>query len=266
MKGDHLAVGLIGYGAIGKVVAAGLHNGAIPGAALAAVHTRSPTGTEAGRSTSFEEALERSDLMVECAGHAAVACLGPPTLEAGVDLLLSSVGALVDDDLCVRLHQAGPGRLLLTTGALGGFDLLRAARLAGPLTKVRLTTTKQPRVLIQDWMSEAEVGRLHSAGEPVVVFDGSARDAARQFPRSANVAAALALACGGWDDVTVVVVADPDADRTQHQIECEGPSGEYRFSIRHHPSPSNPATSMITPFAILRAIHDQVSAAPWRFT
>lgn len=265
MEGKQLAVGIIGYGTIGKVVAARLHSGAVPGATLVAVHTRSAAETEVGPSSSFEEALQRSDLMVECAGHGAVATLGPATLEAGVDLLVSSVGALVDDDVCAEFCKAGPGSLLLTTGALGGFDLLRAAGLAGPLTRVHLATTKHPRVLVQEWMCPEEIERLHSAREPFVVFDGSAREAAAKFPRSANVAAALALACGGWSGVKVTVVADPDTDSTHHSIECECPSGDYRFSIRNRPVPSNPATSAITPYALLRGIGDQIPAVPWRF-
>lgn len=35
MSADSLNVGVIGYGAIGKVVADALHRGAVPGAALA---------------------------------------------------------------------------------------------------------------------------------------------------------------------------------------------------------------------------------------
>lgn len=265
MKSDRLAVGVIGYGAIGRVVADSLHRGTVPGAGLAAVCTRSTVDTLAGRSVSFEETVERSDLVVECAGHTAVADLGPMVLHAGRDLLVSSLGALADDRVYAALHDAEPGRLLLTTGALGGIDVLRAAELAGPLQRVRLVTTKPPHVLVQDWMDPEYAEWLRAARDPVVVFDGTAREAATRFPRTANVAAALAFASGGWHCVEVVVVADPETQRSGHDIECTSSVGEYRLSIRNRPVPSNPATSAVVPHALLRAIGDEVSTAPWRF-
>src|SRR5690606_12667740 len=149
--------------------------------------------------------------------------------------------------------------------ALAGIDLVRAAALAGRLDRVRLVTTKPPSVLVQDWMDDEQVRELSSARGPVVVFDGGAREAATRFPRSANVAAALALAAGGWDPVEAVIVADPASRRTRHEIECTGELGEYRFEILNRPAPGNRATSLIVPYAVLRALDDEASASPWRF-
>jgi aspartate dehydrogenase len=265
MKGDRLAVGVIGYGAIGKVVADELHRGSVPGADLAGVCTRGATETVAGHSTPFEETLERSQLLVECAGHEAVSRLGPTALRAGRDLLISSLGALTDDDVLADLREAGPGRLLLSTGAIGGIDLLRAAERAGPVQRVRLVTTKPPAALVQDWMEHDYAELLRNAREPVVVFDGRAREATAKFPRTANVAAALAFAAGGWQCVEVTIIADPASERSGHDIECDSAMGEYRFTIRNRPSPDNPATSAVVPHALLRAIADEASAGPWRF-
>lgn len=226
---------------------------------------RTTRDTPVGPSLPFSELVERSRIVVECAGHEAVAQLGVAALRAGRDLLVVSLGALADDELLASLAQAGPGRLKLATGALGGVDLVRAAALTGRLDRVRLVITKPPGVLIQDWMSDGEANRLRSTRTPVVVFEGTARDAAMRFPRSANVAAALALAAGGWQGIEAVVVADPGADRTGHDIECCGDAGEYRFTIKNRPTASNPATSAVVPYAVLRAVSDEAAATPWRF-
>jgi aspartate dehydrogenase len=264
MDEDQLWVGVIGCGAIGSVVADALHRGDVPGATLVGVCTRSPVDTPVGSSLGIDALIERSDLIVECASHSAVVAHGARILSAGVDLLVTSIGALADDELHACLRTTGPGRLLLSTGALGGVDLLRAAALGGPVDAVHLTTTKAPLVLVQDWMDDAMVEQLRAGDRRVVVFDGPAREAATRFPRSANVAAALSLAAGGWDRVAVRLVADPTAEVTTHHIEFEGVVGRFATTVENRPDPSNPASSAIVPFAVLRAIGDE-AAASWRF-
>jgi aspartate dehydrogenase len=79
---------------------------------------------------------------------------------------------------------------------------------------------------------------------------------ARLFPRSTNVAAAVALAVGAWDVVEAVLLADPAATLTRHEIAATGPAGEYRFEIRNRPSPRTPTTSEIVPYAVLRTLRE----------
>lgn len=263
MTQSSLCVGVIGYGAIGSVVANGLHRGHVPGATLAGVATRNQRDLPTGRSVGLEELLETSDVVAECAGHDALRRLAPRVLAAGRDLIVASIGALADDAVFDAIQGAGPGRVRLTTGALGGIDLVRAASFAGPLHHVRLTTTKHASAFRRSRPQQGESETLAQLGSPVVLFDGPAREASTRFPQSANVAAALAFAVGDWDRVTVTIVADPDIDYTSHEITCSGDVGEYQFHLRNRPSPTNPATSAIVPYAILRGIADDVAA--WRF-
>ncbi|MGO1543883.1 MAG: hypothetical protein ACTHXA_06030 [Gulosibacter sp.] len=58
----------------------------------------------------FSQALSRADLVVECAGVPAAKFYGPRVIGAGVDLLLTSVGALADPDARLRM-LSGPGKL-----------------------------------------------------------------------------------------------------------------------------------------------------------
>jgi aspartate dehydrogenase len=256
-----MRVSVLGCGAIGGTVARALRDGRVEGAELVGVSHRDPVDPPDLPVIDEATAIGESDLVAECAGHAALTETGPRVVAAGVDLLVASVGALTDEELLATL-SAGPGRIQLTTGAIGGLDLLRSAATMGGLDWVRITTTKRPSILGQSWMDKSELKRLQDTETPLVLRRGTARDIAKAFPRSANVAASVALAVGSWDRVEAAVVADPRVERTIHVIEAEGPAGHYRFEIDNLPSAENPTTSAIVPYAVLRAIGDLATTSP----
>lgn len=249
-------VGVVGWGAIGRVVGRAVAEGAVPGAELTCVidNRALGEGTAPAPQLGFDEALDACDLLVEAAGQAVVREWGERVLRSGTDLLIASTGALTDEDLAQRLLAAGPGRVYFTGGAVGGLDLLQAVRSLGPLTEARLTTTKLPSTLEQPWMDAELLHRLRTADGPVEVMRGTARDIPAWFPKSTNVAASVALAVGDPGQVRVAVVADPAATRTRHTIEASGPHGSYRFEAEHLPDPGNPATSQVVPYAVLRGV------------
>ncbi|MFI6937795.1 aspartate dehydrogenase domain-containing protein [Streptomyces sp. NPDC050418] len=248
-------IGIVGWGAIGRVVGSALMEGALPGAELTCVVDNRPLGEAApAPQLTFEQAIADCDLIVEAAGQGVVREWGERVLAAGTDLLVASTGALTDEDLSKKLLAAGPGRVYFTGGAVGGLDLLQAVRAMGPLSEVRLTTTKLPSTLEQPWMDEELLGRMRTATGPVEVMSGTARDVPVKFPKSTNVAASVALAVGDLDAVHVSVVADPAAEHTSHVIEAAGAHGSYRFEVRHLPDAANPATSQVVPYAVLRSL------------
>lgn len=242
-----LRVGILGGGAIGGTVARALRASGAHPCVLTGVVTRSSP-------TTVDDLISSSDVVVEAAGHQALETYGPHIVRSGVDLLVVSVGALVDERLIERMKPSGRGRLLISAGAIGGLEILKAAALLGPLERVSLESTKPPAVLVQDWMGQRLIRRLKEHRGPVEAFRGTARDAARRFPQSANVAATLGLATVGLDATEVVVVGDPSLQCTRHVIRAAGPAGTYEFAIQNNPSPENPRTSAVVPYAILKAL------------
>ena len=100
-----MKIGIIGEGAIAGYVGAHLEE---TGAALRAVLVRPARldGAGAPRVASVADLPEGLDLMVDCAGHAALAEHGPAILERGIDLVTVSLGALADRALHDRLEAA----------------------------------------------------------------------------------------------------------------------------------------------------------------
>ena len=198
------------------------------------------------------------DLVVECAGHAAVAAHGPAVLTAGIDLIVVSIGALADQDLLARITEAATnsaGQVILPAGALIGVDGLAAARTAG-LTNVTIRSVKPPMA----WSGAEGVKDidLPAIKELTVIYAGSARDAARLFPKNANVAATAALAGIGMDRTRVELVADPTTERNTHSLTFEGTAGSYQLTIAGNPSPMNPKTSQLTALSIVRLIENRI--------
>ncbi len=193
-------------------------------------------------------------LVVECAGHAAVREHGPDVLARGADLLLISIGALADATLEATLRvaaQSSSGRLLLPAGAVGGLDLLASARLAG-LDRVRYVSRKPPAA----WRgTPAErVVNLGALAAPAEFFTGTAREAAQRYPQNANVAAAIALAGVGFEATEVELTADPGAVGNEHWFVAEGAFGRAEVRIAGRPLPDNPKTSWLAALSLARAV------------
>lgn len=200
------------------------------------------------------------DVVVECAGHGAVAQYAADVLAAGVDFVAASVGALADADLDTKLRQAATesgAQIVLPAGAIGGIDALAAARLSG-LREVTYTGRKPPAA----WMgSPAEkVVDLSSLAEAHTFFEGTAREAATQYPKNANVAATLALAGLGMDETQVRLIADPAATTNSHEYSVASEAVDYSMTLTAKPAPRNPKTSASTVYSIARAVLNRATA------
>ena len=257
-----LKIAMIGCGAIGAgvlelvrgdpdllvetvVLPPGAHEQA--GCALAAYAPQARVATQL-------EDTDRPDLVVECAGHAAIEQHVLPALARGIPCLVTSVGALSAPGMVQRLEQAarqGKTQVQLLSGAIGGIDALSAARVGG-LESVVYTGRKPP----QAWKgtpAERDID-LDALTDARCVFDGSAEQAAQLFPRNANVAATLSLAGLGLQKTRVRLYADPAVTENVHHVEARGAFGSFELTMRGKPLAANPKTSALTVYSVVRAL------------
>lgn len=263
-------LGLIGFGSIGRTMLGALcqspdggpervtilaRPGSVPRvhAALDTIEGLSKSGLKVV--THLDALIAKGpDVVVECAGQEALAAHGVEVLARGCDLIVASVGALADDALFERLRenaQKGHAQIFIPSGAIGGIDALAAARLSG-IDHVTYTGRK-PAKAWKDTPAENLLD-LDTLSEASVFFDGSARDAAQQYPKNANVAATLALAGIGMDATRVKLIADPDAITNSHEFSVSSQAVDFTMKLIGKPSPENPKTSLSTAFSLARAV------------
>ena len=169
------------------------------------------------------------DVVIECAGQAALGELGPQILAAGIDLVPAAIGTLANDAVRQALKEAcrkGGGRLLAPSGALAGLDGLSAALHVG-LDEVTYRGSAPP----ENW----EPLKVPPSDSAVVLFSGSAREACRAFPKNANVAAAVSLAGLGFDATKVELRADAALSCSRHEIIARGAFGELSTTVLGQP-------------------------------
>jgi aspartate dehydrogenase len=249
---------LIGYGAMAREIVARLPDGVRVGWVVVPPELRETLAGELATDgitvlDDVTRAAETPALVLECAGHAALAQHGEVVLRKGWPLAVVSVGALSDASLYTKLRHAareGHSTLKILSGAVAGMDGLAAAREAG-LEEVLYVSRKSP----QSWRgSPAEtLVDLDTVAKPTVFFEGSAGEAARRFPANANVAATIALHGIGMDATRVQLVVDPHTRRNTHRIQARGAFGEMSMELAGHPLPGNPKTSMLAALSAVLA-------------
>jgi aspartate dehydrogenase len=202
------------------------------------------------------------DLIIEAASQEAVREYSMEILDNS-DMMVMSVGAFGDSALFnkVKKKAGDKGRkVYIPSGAISGLDGIKSAG-AGKIDKVVLTTRKPPNGLEgAPWLVKNEIG-VHSFRKPTVVFEGSAREAARWFPNNVNVSVALALAGIGAERTQVRIIADPFIDKNIHEMEVEGTFGRMTMKTENVPSLGNSKTSYLaalSAIATLKKIKESV--------
>jgi aspartate dehydrogenase len=151
----------------------------------------------------------------------------------GVDLIVMSSGAL----LGLNVQSS---KVHVPSGAIGGLDALSSAALAG-IDEIVLTSRKNPKAF--DMNNK----------EARIVYEGSAEEAARLFPREMNVAATLALTVKPAR-VRVQVLSDPTVHRNTHEIQVKWRFGEMFLRFANDPHPENPRTSALAAWSAIELL------------
>ncbi len=253
-------IGLIGYGAISKVVMDVVCQNS-RNTKVAAVLIR-PGATVTKDLPSDCQVVNRVEDLIalapdgiyECAGHEAVRQYGAAILAAGVAFSIVSVGVLADTQLRTALIEnaaKGNARISIVAGAIAGVEALSAARYSG-LESVEHTVVKPP----QAWKGTPgeELVKNSAQNEPLVLYEGTAEDAVKQYPKNANVIATIALAGLGFESTKAILISDPTTSSNFHYLKAVGDFGSLSVKIAGNSLPENPKTSMLAAYSVARSI------------
>jgi aspartate dehydrogenase len=257
------SIGIVGCGAIGRALIGAVESGKLK-VRIAGVTSRTEKNAREVLSAfdnpppyvSLEDLIAGSDLVIEAAGGAVVPELAEKTFGARKDLMIISVGALLDHPEIMEHSRATGCRLYVPSGAIAGLDGIKSASV-GKISHVTHTTRKPPAglegapYLVQRGISVAGLR------EETEVFAGSAREACIGFPANVNVTAAVSLAGIGPDQTRVRILAVPGLPRNCHDIDVEGEFGLLHIHIENVPS-ENPKTGKLTALSIIRALQDVI--------
>ena len=249
-------VAVVGLGPIGKRVVEALDRG-MNGLVLSAVSVQSPDKHRswlAGLKTPpailpIEALSDVADMVVECAPSKLVRSIVAPFVGSGKTAVVLSAGALLENEDLIELAKQHGGQIVVPTGALIGLDAVTAAAV-GTIHSVRMVTRKPVRGLAgAPYIVENNID-IERITEPLKIFEGTAREAAKGFPANLNVAVALSLAGIGPDRTQLQIWADPALTRNMHRVEVESDSASFSMSIENIPS-ENPKTGLITALSVI---------------
>jgi aspartate dehydrogenase len=260
-----LGIGLIGCGAIGTVLAQSIDKGQAGDARLVMVFDRNAEKAKILArklrnkpkvARNFKEFLESGDveLVIEAASQGAVETYAVEVLKAGKDLMIMSVGALVDLELAKEICSVAKKncrKVYVPSGAIAGLDGVKASAI-GKIESVVLTTRKPVEGLMDNpYFKEKTSGKVEN---PTLIYEGPAAEACKLFPTNVNVAATLGLAGIGAEKTIVRVVADPTLSRNIHEIEVKGEFGELKVHVENLPSVENPKTSYLAALSAIATL------------
>ncbi|MBR0833633.1 aspartate dehydrogenase [Bradyrhizobium manausense] len=259
---NELRVAIAGLGSIGSKIATALDQG-IEGLSLSAVAVRDPVKHRAflnglrrpPKILPIDQLGDAADIVVECAPSSRLRAIVEPAVKRGKSAVVVSVGGLLDNFDLIDLARAKGGRILVPTGALIGLDAVNAAAV-GTIHSVKMVTRKPVDGLKgAPFIVENNID-IDNLREPLKLFEGSAREAAKGFPANVNVAVALSLAGIGPDRTQMQVWADPTVTRNVHRIEVDADSARFSMGIENIPS-ENPKTGMITALSVIALLRKQ---------
>ena len=259
---DHMKkIGLLGCGVMGTQIALAIDSGKIPGI-LTHVYDDSKEASTSlvSKLNNKPEIVENSHLLsshsvnivVEAASQNAVRDDGLSILQNKRDFMIMSVGALLDESIYDILYDACDHfkkTIYLPSGAISGIDALKSVK--NELDSVVLITTKHPDSLRGAPFFEQFKQNLDEIKEPSTIFEGTASEAVRLFPKNINVSALLSLVGLGSHETIVKIIVDPNTTKNTHVITSSGKFGKLTTTIENVPDENNPRTSRL---AILSAI------------
>lgn len=203
----------------------------------------------------LENFPNETEVFIEAASQKVAPVVAKFALNRGKTAVIASIGGLGDLDEYETLARQTGGKLILPSGAVAGLDALKAIP-PDSIRLVKLTSTKPASALAgSEYLVAKGINPLEFK-EPTMVFAGSARQAAEAFPKSANVAAAVAYATTGLDRVEVEMWAEPAGEQNRHTIRIQSGHGVIITEVSNVPFEENPRTSKLAAFSILTTVRE----------
>ena len=257
-------IGLLGCGAIGTQIAIAIDSGVIP-AKLTHIYDTDKANSDTLVTKLKEKPIivdnahllssNPIDIVVEAASQDAVSDNALSILQNRKDLMIMSAGALLDEsvyeiitDACKEFKKT----VYLPSGAIAGLDAIKSVR--SELDSVIITTTKHPNSLKGAKFFENSNIDADKITESTLLFEGTASEAVRLFPKNINVSALLSLAGIGSHETIVKVVADPDTNKNTHHIESQGSFGKITTTLENVPDATNPKTSRLATLSAIETL------------
>src|SRR6266403_1990959 len=257
-----LRIAGVGRGAIGTRAVEALDRG-IDGLVLTAVSVQNPEKhrsrlaklTTTPAVLPIEALVDVADIVIECAPSRLVRSIVAPFVGKGKTAVVLSAGALLDNEDLIELAKQNGGQIVVPTGALIGLDAVTAEAVWN-IDSVRMVTRKPVAGLAgAPYIVENNID-IERITEPLRIFEGTARQAAKGFPANLNVAVALSLAGIGPDQTMVESWTDPTVTRNVHRIEVESDCARFSMTIENIPS-ENPRTGRITALSVIAYLRKQ---------
>jgi aspartate dehydrogenase len=255
-----LKIGLLGVGAIGRVIASALDRQELDAELVALADQDRARAENLSKElfghpavVSVEEMILRCELAVEAASQAALAEFVPKALASGRNMMIMSVGGLLGREEWFQEARDKNCTIYVPSGAIAGLDGIKSASI-GRIEMAQLTSRK-PVAALQGAKYVVERGlQLEGFEKEAIIFEGTAEEAARAFPATSNVAASLRLAVDPAVPVRVRIVAVPKGTENIHEIQVLGEFGRLTMKVENVPSPSNPRTSQLAAFSAVATL------------
>lgn len=245
-------IGIVGMGTIGQAIAQALDRENF-GAQLTAITSRDLDRAKSFATTlgqpppvlNLSEVIDSCDLVIETATQAALETIAPLTLKGGKDLMVLSVGGLLDHPEWADLAAQHGSTIHIPSGAIVGLDGVKGA-CVGAIKHITITTRKPPKGLAGSPYVEDHHIDVFAFTKETLIFEGSAREACKGFPTNVNVSAALSLAGIGPDQTRIRIFAVPGSTLNMHDVSVEGEFGRMTSHIENVPSDTNPRTGKLS--------------------
>ncbi len=259
-----IKVGLVGCGAIGRVIAQYIRTRFADKAVLYAITEPDISKIRVLkkqlkrrlRVLDIDTLIKKSDLVIEAANPYVAREVVNKTLHFKKDAMILSSGGLINEyKNFFAKAEKNRCRLFVPSGALSGVDALKAASF-GKIKRIVLTSRKPVKALLDaPYVVKKHLNLKGIRGEKII-FEGSVREAVKGFPKNINVSATVNLSSLAGKNIVIRIVTSPRYRLNSHELTVEGDFGKVSSRVESKPCKDNPKTSQIAVLSVLATLRD----------